>query len=856
LTQASFQFDGSLDPELTAARVALGARPGHYDELRAEDGALRETWRQFFRHLGGSGFAELGRRRAASERRIRDDGVTYNVYSDTGTSQRPWSLNLLPFIISAPEWSRLEEGIVQRAALLSAIMEDVYGPQRLLAEGLLPPALVLGNPGYLRPLAGCVPPGGTFLYIVALDLSRDADGAWWVVSQRTQAPSGIGYALQNRLITRQMFPDAFREMRVQHLATSYRRLVDTMMRLAPHAPGATGYPRSVLLTAGPYSETYFEHAYLARYLGIPLVEGSDLTVRDDRVFLKTLHGLQPVHAILRRLDDDFCDPLELRPDSALGVPALLQAIRAGGVLVANAIGSGFLESPALNGFLPAIAQRLLGAELTLPSLPSWWCGERAAYAQVRDRLAEKVIKPTYPHTPYRPGFEAMIGAELDDAQRAYLRQRIDADPDAYTVQTYLPLSQTATWKDDMIVPRSAMVRVFAIADGQGHWHAMPGGLTRVAARDLRVVSMQRGGSSADTWVMTDGPVDSFSMLPEPLRPQDIASQRRIVTSRAAENLYWMGRYTERAEFSVRLARAIISRLGNDEDDAPAVLETMGRLAAQHGLVPRGVPSPAHSPQGAIVFERTMQAELTVANGVAGVEYDLTALTRSASQIRERLSAEHWRLLVDTARGFRDDCARLHVDGGYSADEMLAVLAHLAVQLAAITGAQMDRMTRDDGWRLLAIGRHIERLGALARALQVLIDCNALSHEQGFELALDLFDSTITYRAMYQSRVELPPLIDLLVINIYNPRALAGVVRRMTREMQRLPAAAAAELLAQVPALETWPPLADLCAPDEAGRLTTLLGFLGRLSAGADALSDGVGERFFTHAADRLRLLNA
>jgi len=291
------------------------------------------------------------------------------------------------------------------------------------------------------------------------------------------------------------------------------------------------------------------------------------------------------------------------------------------------------------------------------------------------------------------------------------------------------------------------------------------------------------------------------MLPEPLRPEDIATQRRIVTSRAAENLFWMGRYAERAEFSVRLARAVISRLGDDDNDAPAVLEAMARLAAQHGLVPDGVPSPARSAQGAIVFERALQAELTVEHGVAGVEFDLGALTRSASQIRERLSSEHWRLLVDTSRGFREDCARLKAEGAYSADEVLAMLSRLAVQLAAITGAQMDRMTRDDGWRLLAIGRHLERGGALARALHVMLDCDAFAHEQGYELALDLFDSTITYRAMYQSRMEVPPLIDLLVLNIYNPRALAGVVRRMGREMERLPPGAADELRPLVPELD-------------------------------------------------------
>ncbi len=284
---------------------------------------------------------------------MREDGITYNVYSDQHDPSHRWSLDLLPFIVSREDWEQIEPGIVQRAGLLSAILDDVYGEQRLLRESLLPPALVFGNPGYLRSLRGTVPVGGRFLHIVGFDLARGPDGRWWVVGQRTQAPSGLGYALQNRILMSRLFADSFRAMHVQRLASGFRRLLETLNRLAPREPNET--PRIVLLTPGPYNETYFEQAYLARYLGIPLVEGNDLTVRNKRLYLRTLHGLQRVHGVLRRLDDAWCDPLELRPDSALGVPGLLQAVRAGQVLVSNAIGSAFLESHAVHGFLPARA---------------------------------------------------------------------------------------------------------------------------------------------------------------------------------------------------------------------------------------------------------------------------------------------------------------------------------------------------------------------------------------------------------------------------------------------------------------------------------------------------------------------
>ncbi|MES1264113.1 MAG: circularly permuted type 2 ATP-grasp protein, partial [Variovorax sp.] len=384
---------------------------------------------------------------------------------------------LFPLIVTPDAWQGLEDGVLQRVKLLERIMADVYGPQELLAHNLLPPALVHGHPGYLRAMHGAKPAGGSYLHIAAFDLARDPEGRWWVVSQRTQAPSGLGYLLENRLITSRLFPEAFRELHVQRLAGTYRALADALRAMSPRE-GATGDPRIVLLTPGPFNETYFEHAYLARYLGITLVEGSDLTVRGDRLFLKTLQGLEPVHGILKRLDDEFLDPLELRSDSHLGVPGLLQAVRAGNVLVANAPGSAFLESTGMLGFLPALSRHLLGEELQLPSLATWWCGERAAMEAVLPQLAAGVIKPTYAS----PGMGAVLGKSLSRREVDEWAGRIVRESDEHTVQAYVALSQMPTWKHgmggDRILPRSFMLRVFAVADGPQSWRVLPGGLTR------------------------------------------------------------------------------------------------------------------------------------------------------------------------------------------------------------------------------------------------------------------------------------------------------------------------------------------------------------------------------------------
>lgn len=852
MAQASFSF-GASSPASVAFAACAPLREPHFDELR-DGGALRAPWQGFFEELGTDDLSDLDRRLAALRRQIREDGITYNVYADVPgeVPARPWSLDLLPFIIEPSDWACIERGVTQRAALTAAIMRDAYGPRRLLREGLLPAALVLGHPGYLRPLAALAedPPANAAeafappaepLQIIAFDLARAADGQWWVVSQRTQAPSGLGYALQNRLIVSRQFPEAFRALSIQRLAASFRRLLDTLTRHA--AASAGGSPRIVLLTPGPFNETYFEHAYLARYLGLPLVEGGDLTVRDDRVFLKTVRGLERVHAILRRVDDDFCDPLELRPDSALGVPGLLQAVRAGQVLVANALGSGFLESPALQGFLPALSERLLGESLALPSLATWWCGERAAFDAVRGQLASKVIKPTYPASARRPHADALIGADLDAEALQALIARIEVDPASYTVQDYLPLSQARVWQDGRLLPRAAMVRVFALLDSEGRWHALPGGLTRIAGRAQRVVSMQSGGSSLDTWVQTDGQVDRDSLLPDPLRPEALARQRRPVSSRAAENLFWMGRYTERADHSARLALAALALLGGDDAPSVPVAAVLGRLCFEQGLVPPNVPPPG---QGAAVFQRTLLAGLRDADGTPGVAFNLACLQRAAAQIRERLVPEHWQLLRVTAERFALDPESAG-KGARSLAYAIDALKRLSIDLAAITGAHADRMTRDDGWRLLAIGRQLERLACLTGTLAAFEASGALRDDMGFDLLLTLADSGVTYRGLYQRRQELPPLLHLLVFDGDNPRSLASVVESLRAEIGRLPAGVG-ELLPLLPPPEHWPALAALCEGDTTGRLPALADTAASLRDNAFALSDAIGSRFFSHAA--------
>jgi uncharacterized circularly permuted ATP-grasp superfamily protein/uncharacterized alpha-E superfamily protein len=866
---------GETPPALAAA-MSPPAEPGHFDELRggvpaatadAADGPALEVdphalptpaWSRFFDRLGMNGFHDLNRRTTNLDRQVRDNGVTYNVYAESDGPQRPWSLDLFPLIITPESWQQIETGVLQRVRLLDNVMADVYGPQTLLARNLIPPALVHGHPGYLRPMHGVRPPGDTHLHIAAFDLARGPDGKWWVVSQRTQAPSGLGYLLENRLIASRLFPEAFRDLRVQRLAASYRALMEGLKQMCP----AKNDPRIVLLTPGPYNETYFEHAYLARYLGVTLVEGSDLTVRNQCLYLKTLQGLEPVHGLLKRLDDEFLDPLELRSDSRLGVPGLLQVIRAGNVLVANSPGSAFLESTAMLGFLPALSRQLLGEELELPSLATWWCGERAATEAVLPELASCVIKPTYS----MPGTGAVLGKSLSRRELDEWAGRIVRQGDEFTVQAYLPLSQIPTWKSTRgpstgsgqaarIVPRSAMLRVFAVSDGPQSWRVLPGGLTRIAGAELDIASMQRGGSSADTWVMTQGEVDGTSLLQHE-QPADTISHRKrnSTTSRAAENLFWLGRYTERTENTTRLARLALESLNGEDQNSQPLLAWLGELAVAHALVLPAVPPPT---QARRVFERSLISALCDPEHTS-VGYNLAGLLGAASAVRERLSLEQWKGIVSAEHEFVTECARAAKDGNYSSVEALRVLECVLVHTAAMTGAQTDRMTRDDGWRLLSSGRHLERLGFLSSALAHAFDTGAVFDEGGFEALIALFDSTITFHAQYQQRHDIPALLDLLVLDRDNPRSLGWVAQTLRGRLAKLTGSAPGkmpEIALTVPDPEAWS-LESICERDDDGRYANLLGLLAHCSEAAYKLSDDLGARYFTHSGESRQSVGA
>ncbi len=807
---------------------------GRHDELFAAPLEPRAHWKPMLEQLAAEPAERMRERLHSVQLQMRENGVTYNVYADPKGADRPWELDLLPLILPQDEWSGIEAAVIQRATLLNATLLDLYGEQRLLKEGVLPPALVHGHAGFLRPCHGVKPPGGTLLHLYAADLARSPDGRWWVIDDRTQAPSGAGYALENRIVVSRAFPELFRDLKVQHLASFFATLRDSLAHWAPQNGGA---PFTALLTPGPLNETYFEHTYLARYLGLPLVEGSDLTVREGCVWLKTLSGLKRVHALLRRLDDDYCDPLELRSDSALGIPGLVDATRRGNVLVANALGANLLESSTLLGYLPRLCEKLLGEPLRMPSVATWWCGEPAALQSVIANLDRLVVKAAFPQLRVEP----MFGEDLDERGRRRVIAMLRARPNDYVAQEIVQLSQAPVWDRSghrRLLARAIGLRVYACASPHGYV-AMPGGLTRVAsAADARVISMQRGGSSKDTWVIASGPVSTFSLLRRAIGPGELVRSGTNLSSRVVENLFWFGRYSERCDATARLLRIALGRLaddipGEDERERPMIVELLRRA----GILPKGESEPedaelARALRAAVVDETRP--------GLAG---GLRELAGVASHLRERLSLDNWRTLNRMTRGLP-----AHRGRSLALADVLAELDGTIASFTTLSGYALDGMTRDPGWRFLSIGRRIERLQTLCTTLQL-----ALAGPADADLSwlLRLADSIITYRARYMTRPEWLPVLDLLVCDEANPRSIAfqvlGLEDFVGRLVELFGEFGEERFASSVAALKSIDAAADL-QPGK-GRLYAMLEDWHEASS---RLGEQLGLRFFSHVGESSR----
>ncbi len=752
---------------------------GVYDEMLAKEHKVLPYWERFMDAIATLGSEQLELRRREAQRLLRENGVTYNVYGDTQKLTRPWRLDPVPLLISSEDWSLIEAGLKQRAELLNLILKDIYGKQQLLKKGLLPSELVLAHDGFLHPCVGALPHLQRELIVYSANLARGQNGRMLVLDDRSQAPSGAGYALENRTVMTRVLPDIFRETQVHRLSGFFKALRKGLADIAPHNKED---PRIVILTPGSLNETYFEHAYLSSYLGFSLVQGDDLTVRDGRVWLKSLDGLQPVDVILRRVDDSFCDPLELRSASRLGVAGLLEAVRRNNVAIANPLGSSVLENPGLLAFLPRLSRHFLNQELILPSVATWWCGQRRERDFVLQNLDRLIIKPINRSS----GNYALFGGLLSAKEKELLRATIIAKPHCYVGQEHVSFSTVPSFIDHHIEPRFAVLRSFAVASGDDY-QVMPGGLTRIARQqDDFIVSNQAGGISKDTWVLADEPDKQVSLWFQPGRDVVLAADTEPLTSRAANNLFWVGRYLERIKAATRLMRTILLKLAeapelNDPLDSQCLDVLLSALTQVTGTYPGFVTSNASvlkEPQNELLaLAKNVQRSGTLATNIQ-------AFAQTAFSIRDVWSQDTWRCVDNIQRRWQQRV----VNGDCDLEQLQKHLDDLITGFVAFIGLTTESMTREAGWLMLDSGRRLEHsltLIALLRATVVQRHESALQN-QLLEAVLISTDSLSIYRRRYRSFIKLPMVLELLLMDETHPRSLAYQLHQLSDHIGALP----------------------------------------------------------------------
>ena len=656
-----------------------------------------------------------------------------------------------------------------------------------------------------------------------------------MLADRTQAPSGAGYALENRLIVADAHPDLFRTSNVERLAPFFRAQRDALVALS-----GRDQPRIVLLTPGPFNETYFEHSYLSRYLGFTLVEGADLTVRDRRVYLKTVDGLQQVDVILRRVDDSFCDPLELRGDSYLGVAGLVDAIVAGNVRVANALGSGVIETAAIMPFLPGLSRHLLGEPLKVPSVATWWCGQDYALNWVMEHLESVVIKPAFPSRPMEPVF----GAELAKAEKQALVEKLQARPFDYVAQEQVALSAAPVWDGGTLFSRSIVLRTYVVNTGDG-WVAMPGGLARVAEAENSVVSMQRGGHSKDTWIISDDPVSTFSLIPAIGKPVELRKASPGLPSRAADNLFWLGRYVERAENKARILRTLIAHVRRvSSSEAGPLLRLYRCLDCSGSTLPKRRKASARELEDEIV---SLMTESKRGDSLAST---LSEVQRVGGNARERLSMDMLRII-----GALPESAQIEDYVLFS--EYPAVLNGCLELLSAFSGMERENITRGPGWLFLNLGRRLERAIQSARQLREIASPLTEREWPFLEYLLEVADSSMTYRSRYYTTVQPVAVLDVLMADNANPRSLDFQVSHLADLYGKLPEHVPEDLHAMQEGLHLlrsfdlrrldYPILGASQAEQIPGELLRLQHCLKELEDLFPSWSNNLSSKYFSHA---------
>jgi uncharacterized circularly permuted ATP-grasp superfamily protein/uncharacterized alpha-E superfamily protein len=778
---AQQQSQSSSLPQTYIPNISL------YNEILTAAKTIQPDWEIFFSSLLKTGPEEIEHRSNDILRLLKENGVAYNIYNDPSGQSRPWELDPIPQIIPAKEWETINAGLIQRAQLFDLILKDIYGPQNLIKEAIIPQELIYLHPGFLRACVNIPLPGTQHLILYAADMARGSDGRIWVIGDRTQAPSGSGYALENRHAMSTVLPEFFNNLSVKRLSPYFDALQKALIAIAPHN---NDNPRIIILTPGPDNETYFEHSYLAAYLGLTLVQGNDLIVKDNFIWLKTIEGLEKVDVILRRLDDIYCDPLELKSNSLLGVPGLMQVVRKGNVAIANPLGSSIVENAGLVPFLPAIAKYFWDKELIMPSIASWWCGQPKEMQYVIDNLHNLVIKRIFRN---EAGTRASIdGASLTTEKAAALIAQIKAQPHLYTGQEKINFSSTPSWSGGTIKPCHSLFRSFLVSHNNSYI-AMPGGLTRTSAeQDNFLISNQHGGISKDTWVIAASEEEEQPVLLQLKTDATVYTpQKRSLPSHTAENLFWVGRYTERVIYNARLQRTVMQWMLKNNRPLKKENEITEELLLQiitactytfpgffnekaNGEKSKKLTEPWKELTDVLYNEKR--------NGSLG--YNITLLKNSVYSVRNFWALDTWRVL----RQMEEDWDKAKQKYPTDHLKMISTIDKLNTSMFAFLGMNRESVRREQGWNILDLGRKIEQCLYIISILR-----NSFYQKQNEQTEYDILESVmiatqslITYRYTYRDHLQLPLVLELLMLDTNYPKSLAYLVSKIKWYISDLP----------------------------------------------------------------------
>ncbi|MBN8788806.1 MAG: circularly permuted type 2 ATP-grasp protein [Terrimonas sp.] len=825
-----------------------------YAEFVGKDANLQPHWNTFFNSLSGFSPSDIEARRQDIFRMLRENGVTYNIYGDPSGLNRPWNLDIIPYLIDKTEWATIESGLVQRAELLNLILKDIYGERRLVRNGILPAELIYNHIGFLRQCVGVKQLHQHSLILYSADLARSTNGSVWVLNDRTQAPSGSGYALENRITMARVLPELFNDLQVRHLSAYFETLRQSLHEIAPVKKQDT---RIVILTPGPSNETYFEHSYLSTYMGFTLVQGDDLMVIDNHVWLKTLGGLEKVDVILRRVDDSFCDPLELKDDSKLGVPGLMQAVRSGNVSIANPLGSGILENPGLMPFMQSMSRYFLNQDLILPSIASWWCGQPKEMQYVLDNIQSLVIKKIHKVSRASTSVDC---ASLTEKQLDDFKQAIEAHPYLYVGQEKISITSTPSFINGKIEPRTALFRTYLTSNTYSYT-ALSGGLTRTAPNNNFLISNQLGSISKDTWVIA--PEDEYRTIMPKDQIEVVASKKGDITSRTAENLFWVGRYAERVLGTARFLRTVMRFItegnrhsqNNDIETEQHLLEALTHYTVTYpGFLEDAEKKFANpwSELNSILFDEQRSGSLV---------YNFRLFCRVVYAERDHWSTDTWRVIWSMENVLK---------GTYASDtthiRALNVLDSIITSMVAFIGLNRESISREQGWIMLDMGRKIEQCMLLTSMLRSTL-VNKHDEQVDYNLqeaVLKSNETLVNYRYKYRVHIQHTLVLELMLLDPNNPRSIIYQLDRLKAYLSNLPKLQNGfslqpheKLIFEAYSLLKLANREQLSTPDETGVQFKLLDeFLEKLYDLLFNITGAVSKLYFKHAQKQKQLFSA